>query len=69
MAVCDDAWPFASRVGNDFVVSSEREGEKSLIVGGQPPTPPYFFFFSLFFSLEGRASVQDQEQEERGERQ
>ena len=40
------------------------EGEMSFKVGGKPPTPPFFLFFSLFFSFEGRASVQDQKEDE-----
>jgi len=60
----------ASRCGNDFVVSSEPEGEKSFKVGGEPPTPPSFFLFSpfLFFcgarECAGSERTEDEEEEE-----
>jgi hypothetical protein len=59
---------FASRCGNDFAVSSDREAKRASKWGASPPHPPLFFLFSLFFSFEGRASVQDQKKEKRGER-
>jgi hypothetical protein len=52
---------FASRCGNDVVVSSEWKAKRASKWGATPHTP-------LFFSFEGRASVQDQkEDEEEGE--
>ena len=58
-----------SGVGMILSYRRSRKAKRASKWGASPPHPPLFFFFSLFFSLEGRASVQDQEQEERGERQ
>jgi hypothetical protein len=45
---------FASRCGNDVVVSSEWKAKRASKWGAKPPTPPFFSFFSPFsFLLRG----------------